>query len=137
MPPKQAPFRVVFYSPARFELPPGQAYLLSIPEKVRARFLALLVAVAAAPPYRFRGGGTWEAMHGAMTGWFEVRINSAHKYHYRLFCIVDTEALNYQENLLVVVDGRTKRYLTTLPDSEYKKIKRLGEEYFSSNPREI
>jgi hypothetical protein len=30
---------------------------------------AALVAVAAAPPKRFAGGGYWEAMKGDMTGW--------------------------------------------------------------------
>jgi hypothetical protein len=37
---------------------------------VRAKFAAIVVAVATAPPFRFAGGGYWEAMHGDMTGWF-------------------------------------------------------------------
>ena len=115
----------------------GEAYLLGLPENVRARFLAALAAIAEGPPFRFRGGGLWEAMHGAMTGWFEVRINSANQHHYRLFCVIDTLADNFDENLLVVIVGRTKKYQTTFPETEYEEIKLLGLEYFSSNPRLI
>lgn len=49
----------------------------SCPPALRAKFTAVLTAVAAAPPYRFAGGGYWEAMHGEMSGWFEVRLSVA------------------------------------------------------------
>ena len=53
---------------------PGQNFLNNIcPEKVRTTFRAVLIAVAKAPPKRFAGGGYWEAMHGDMSGWYEVR----------------------------------------------------------------
>jgi hypothetical protein len=55
---------------------PGLNALLGFPTKVRARLLATLAAVAKAPPKRFAGGGQWEAMHGEMTGYFEVRVTS-------------------------------------------------------------
>jgi hypothetical protein len=41
---------------------------------VDAQFTAVLDAVAAAPPPRFSGGGKWEAMHGTMGGWYEIRL---------------------------------------------------------------
>jgi hypothetical protein len=47
---------------------PAREFLLACPATVRARFAAVLVAVASAPPHRFAGGGYWEAMHGEMVG---------------------------------------------------------------------
>ena len=131
------PYRVVFYAPESGATPLGEEYLNSCPRGIRGRFLTSLVAISEAPPFRFSGGGLWEAMHGEMTGWFEVRINSNKSNHYRLFCVLDHEALNYEERLLVVITGRTKRYRTTLEPSDYRKIKKLGVEYFSQNPRLI
>lgn len=131
------PYRVVFYSPDSNSLPLGEEYLNSCPRGIRGRFLTLLVAISEAPPFRFSGGGFWEAMHGEMTGWFEIRIDSTKSKHYRLFCVLDHEAVNYEERLLVVITERTKKYRTTLEPNEYRKIKKLGVEYFSQNPRLI
>jgi len=39
---------------------PGREFLGSCPAGVRAKFRAVLVAVAAAPPHRFAGGGYWK-----------------------------------------------------------------------------
>ena len=71
---------------------PGRDALQSWPASVRAKANAVLVAVATAPPKRFAGGGYWEAMKGAMSGWFEVRIDGPKRHHYRLFCLLDYEA---------------------------------------------
>lgn len=131
------PYRVVFYAPEANTTSPGEDFLNSCPSGIRGRFLTLLVEIAKAPPFRFRGGGLWEAMHGDMTGWFEIRVDSNRSSHYRLFCVLDQVALNYQEHLLVVITGRTKKYRTTLAANEYRKIKKLGDEYFSRNPRLI
>jgi hypothetical protein len=71
---------------------PGRDFLGSCPVSVRAKFVAVLIAVAAAPPHRFSGGGFWEAMHDEMTGYHEVRIDCPGRHHYRLFCKLDTGA---------------------------------------------
>ena len=131
------PYRVVFYVPNSELASPGEEYLNSCPPGIRGRFLTLLVEISKAPPFRFSGGGLWEAMHGEMTGWFEIRIDSSKLNHYRLFCVLDHEAVNYEQRLLVVITGRTKRYRTALPHSEYRKIRKLGVDYFSQNPRLI
>lgn len=131
------PFRVVFFTPEGGVIPPAQKYLDDCPDGIRGRFLSALVEIAKAPPFRFRGGGLWEAMHGSMTGWFEVRINSGNRIHFRLFCVLDHEALNIEERLLVVITGRNKKYQTKFSQAEYSKIKKLGDDYFSSNPRLI
>jgi len=99
---------------------------------------AVLVAVASAPPKRFAGGGYWEAMHGEMSGWFEVRVDGPpNRTHYRLFCLLDYEAQGVDKPLLVVVDGRAKGFRTTLSPRDYEAIRTLGQEYLSRQPRSV
>jgi len=52
--------------PARDSLDDG-------PTNVVANLLAVLESVRGAPPPAFSGGGKWEAMHGRMGGYYEVR----------------------------------------------------------------
>lgn len=112
-------------------------FLSECPVNVRAKIVAVLAAVAAAPPKRFAGGGYWEAMHGEMTGWFEVRVDGPQRSHYRLFCLLDYEALDRHKPLLVIVDGRSKAFRTTLNDADYAQVRALGKEYRSRNPRSV
>lgn len=98
---------------------------------------AVLVAVAAAPPKRFAGGGYWEAMKGDMSGWFEVRVDGPARHHYRLFCLLDYTAEGREKPLLVVIDGRDKPFRTTLSEADYAAVGRLGEEYLRRNPRSV
>ena len=116
---------------------PGQLFLTSCPQNVRAKIVAVLVAVAAAPAKRFAGGGYWEAMHGEMTGWFEVRVDGPQRSHYRLFCLLDYEAQGHDKPLLIVVDGRRKALRTTLSDKDYDNVRALGLEYRARNPRSV
>lgn len=99
---------------------------------------AVIIAVAEAPPKSFSGGGYWEAMHGDMSGWFEIRVDGPQKkMHYRLFCRLDYKAEGIQKPLLVIIDGRCKPVGTTLDEEDYAAVRRLGIEYFSRNPRSI
>lgn len=117
---------------------PGKEFLDEAPPKVAALMKSVIVAVAAAPPKRFAGGGYWEAMHGDMTGWYEVRVDGPRrKVHYRLFCRLDYEAQGVNKPLLVIVAGLSKPVGTTLRPSDYEVIQAMGEEYFASNPRSI
>jgi len=118
-------------------------FLRSCPASVRAKFAAVLVAVASAPPHRFAGGGYWEAMHGDMAGWFEVRVDGPKpgggkgRHHYRLYCLLDLAAKGTDKPLLVVVTGMDKPFRTTLSDADYAVVRELGEEYRARNPRSI
>lgn len=67
------PWDIVYYRQADDRVPVDE-FLAGCPVKVRARLLAVLDDVAEAPPPQFSGGGRWEAMHGTMRGYFEVRI---------------------------------------------------------------
>ncbi len=117
---------------------PGRAFLSNVcPTKVRATMRAVLVAVAAAPPKRYAGGGYWEAMKGDMAGWFEVRVDGPKRHHYRLFCRLDYEAKKREKPLLVVVTGLDKPFQTELTKADYARVRALGDEYFSRNPRSI
>jgi hypothetical protein len=53
---------------------PAADFLDGCPARVRGTILAVLDAVAAAPPPSFSGGGKWEAMHGSMGGYYEIRL---------------------------------------------------------------
>ena len=45
---------------------PGRAFLDNCPPSIRAKLIAIIKAVADAPPPMFSGGGKWEAMHDEM-----------------------------------------------------------------------
>jgi hypothetical protein len=100
--------------------------------------LAVLEAVAEAPPKRFAGGGHWEAMRGSMTGWHEVRVDgSKPRRHYRLFCRLDTEARERNRPILAVITGMSKAVRTTFSEAVYARVRELGDEYLSRNPRSV
>lgn len=120
------------------ETMPGREFLREVcPAVVRAKFNAILNAVAEAPPKRFAGGGAWEAMHGDMTGWFEARANGPRRHQYRLFCLLDYKADGLVRPLLVVIDGRDKPFRTELSDADYAAVCALGDEYWKRNPRSL
>lgn len=116
---------------------PGRSFLKSCPDGVRDKFRAVLIAVAEAPPYKFSGGGYWEAMKGDMKGFHEVRIDGPQRTHYRLFCLIDARAVAAEKPYLVILDGRRKPFRTKLNESDYAAIRALGKEYLAHNPRRL
>ncbi len=61
---------------------------------------ATLITFAKAPPKRF-ADGYWEAMHGDMTGWYEVRVYGPKQLsRYLLFCRLDDQAAGRDRPLL-------------------------------------
>src|SRR5688572_18369456 len=70
---------------------PAELFLDTLPTKVVAEIVAVLDAVAEAPPPAFSGGGKWEAMHEEMAGLYEVRVQGGGMNH-RLFCILERHA---------------------------------------------
>jgi hypothetical protein len=71
---------------------PAADFLDGCPPKVRGTILAVLDAVAAAPPPAFSGGGKWEAMHGDMGGYYEIRVTGPGREQFRLFCLLEIPA---------------------------------------------
>ncbi len=124
--------------PARTK--PGREALRSFPAGVRAKMAATLTSVASAPPHRFSGGGYWEAMHGDMTGYYEIRADGPGRHHYRLFCLLDYDAVHpdHDKPLLVVLVGLDKPFRTTFSDADYARVRALGDEYRARNdPRSL
>lgn len=64
---------VVYYETENGNVPSAD-FLDACPAKIDATFSAVLEAVRAAPPPAFSGGGKWEAMHGSMSGYYEIRL---------------------------------------------------------------
>lgn len=137
MPPdRSAPWRVVYYRTAGGPVPTTN-FLLECPRKVRATILAALNAVALAPPPRFSGGGYWEAMHGDMGGYFEVRKDGPGREHFRLFCILDHDGPGLDGPAIVAIAGLRKPFRTKLSEADYAWVRRLGDDYKSTSPRRI
>jgi hypothetical protein len=105
---------------------------------------AVLESVAAAPPPRFSGGGLWEAMHGEMHGYYEVRTQGTpNRTQYRLFCRLENgsdEELarrGLERPAIAVITGMSKRWMTTFLDADYAAVRVLGDEYSAQFPRRI
>jgi hypothetical protein len=100
---------------------------------------AVLKAVAEAPPHAFAGGGYWEAMHGTMAGYYEVRVDGPNRRHYRLFCVLehDGERLGLGGPSIVVITGMEKAFRTTFNERDYVRVRQLGDEYRSRVPRSV
>lgn len=119
----------------RAQRAPGLDFRDSCPVRIQQTLRNVLYAVAAAPPARFRGGGMWEAMHGDMRGWYEVRVRHG-RLLYRLYCLLDRDP-STGRGLLVVVDGAAKPVGTAVPPAVYARVRRYGTEYLSRVPRSV
>ena len=140
-PSRDDPYDIAFFQRHKNDDPrqatPGRAFLESVPARIRAQFDAIVIAVAQAPPHRFAGGGKWEAMHGAMNGLYEVRVDGPpNRTHYRLFCVLDSKAKG-RGPLLVIIDGEAKPFRTEMPGKAYRRVRDYRDEYLSRQPRSI
>jgi len=123
---------------------PAAEFLDRCPAKIDAQFNAVLDAVAVAPPPQFSGGGKWEAMHGSMGGYYEIRLTGPGREQFRLFCLLEnatpTELRHRGLNgpSIVVINGMRKPHRTTFTDRDYRKqVRALGERHLDSVPRRL
>lgn len=123
---------------------PADDFLDSCPTKVEATILAVLEAVRAAPPPAFSGGGKWEAMHGSMSGYYEIRVTGPGRRHYRLFCLLDNGTgdelarRGFDRPQIAVINGLVKPNATLFTDVEYRReIRSHGDRYLSRLPRPV
>jgi hypothetical protein len=123
---------------------PTEDFLDACPTKVAANVLAVLEVVRAAPPPAFSGGGKWEAMHGRMGGYYEIRGTGPGREHFRLFCRLEngTEAelaeLGFGRPHIVVINGMRKPNAQLFSDAEYRKhVRNLGDAYLGDVPRSV
>ena len=138
---RSAPWRIHF-----FQRHPDDDATRGVPGRdflegcaVAARMAAVLKAVAEAPPNAFAGGGYWEAMHGTMAGYYEVRVDGRDRHHYRLFCVLEREGarLGLGGPSLVVLTGMDKPFRSTFTERDYARVRQLGDEYQSRDPRSV
>jgi len=134
---------IVYYRTADDRVP-AERFLDSCPSKVEATILAVLEAVRAAPPPAFSGGGKWEAMRGAMGGYYEIRVTGPGRRHYRLFCLLDNGSPDelaergFDRPQIAVISGMVKEHMTEFTDGEYRKqVRKLGDDYLATRPRRI
>lgn len=116
---------------------PGADFLDSCPVGVRADLVAIVKAVADAPPMKFAGGGQWQAMRGDMAGIYEARTRGPRKRLYRLFCVLEREAPGLPGPSLVIVTGMDKPNESAFSSADYRRVRRLRDEYLSRSPRSI
>lgn len=133
---------VIYYATADGSVP-AIDFLDGCPAKVAANLLAVLDAVAEAPPPQYSGGGKWEAMRGAMGGYFEVRATGPGREQFRLFCVLENaeEAELGRRGLerpaIAVIIGLRKPWRTTFDERDYRAVRAVGEEHLSNRPRRI
>jgi hypothetical protein len=135
------PWAIVFFQRHRDDdrgrTVPGAAFLDSCPLGVRADLVAIVKAVADAPPMKFAGGGQWQAMRGDMAGIYEARTRGPRKRLYRLFCVLEREAPGLPGPSLVIVTGMDKANESAFSSADYRRVRRLRDEYLSRSPRSI
>jgi hypothetical protein len=138
----QPAWLVVYYLP-QDKMAPAVEFLRGCPPAIRAQFVNALNAVAAAPPPRFTGGGTWEAMHGAMGGWYEIRLTGPGREQFRVFCLLEngtSEELakrGLKGPAIAVITGMRKPWRTTFSERDYQRVRALGDEHQRNYPRRI
>lgn len=122
---------------------PGADFLDGCPAKVRGTILAVLDAVAAAPPPAFSGGGKWEAMHGDMGGYYEIRVTGPGREQFRLFCVLENAeertltARGLAGPAIAVITGMRKKTGTVFSNRDYAKVRQLGNDHLAQTPRRI
>jgi len=112
---------------------PAMAFLDGLSTAVAAEILAVLAAVAEAPPPAFSGGGTWEAMKAEMSGFYEIRVTgndaAGRKMNHRMFCRLVRVADDLGGSSIVCIGGLSKPPRSAARPGDYRTVKRLGAEF--------
>jgi hypothetical protein len=107
---------------------PAIDFFDALSPKLVAEVQAVLDAVADAPPPSFSGGGKWEAMHGDMSGFFEVRVRGDGKNH-RVFCVLERDAPDLGGSSIVVIDGLSKPKRSAAKPKDYRRALEMRAEW--------
>ncbi len=130
--PARRPWLIHFFQRASVddsgESVPTAEFLDGLPAKVAAEINAVLDAVAEAPPPAFAGGGKWEAMHGDMAGFYEVRVQGGGMNH-RLFCLLIRAANDLGGSSIVCLGGLSKPRRQAAKPKDYRRILKYREEF--------
>lgn len=130
--PARRPWRIHFFRRASAddagESVPTVEFLDGLPPKVAAEIHAVLDAVAEAPPPAFSGCGKWEAMHGDMAGFYEVRVQGGGMNH-RLLCLLVRDAGDLGGPSIVCLGGLSKPRREKADPRDYRRIRGYREEF--------
>ena len=130
--PAPRPWRIHFFQRAAIddtgESVPTREFLDGLPPKVAAEIHAVLEAVAEAPPPAFAGGGKWEAMHGEMKGFYEVRVQGGGMNH-RLLCLLVRDADDLGGSSIVCLGGLSKPRRQKAAPQDYRRIRTYRDEF--------
>ena len=131
-PPLRQPWHIHFFQRASAddacESVPTVQFLDGLSPKVAAEIHAVLDAVAEAPPPAFAGGGKWEAMHGDMAGFYEVRVQGGGMNH-RLLCLLIRDAADLGGSSIVCLDGLSKPRREKADPRDYRRIRTCRDEF--------
>jgi hypothetical protein len=128
-------YEVIIYDCARtYPELSAPRLLASLSTSERAKFAAIVEAVATAPPRNFAGGGYWEALRGDLAGLHEIRFKGKDRWHLRFFCLLEEQWLPPQ---LIVLAASKKRPGTLLPPSHYAKVRDLADAFTRASSRPI
>lgn len=122
---------------------PAIDFLDGCPAKVAANLLAVLDAVAEAPPPQYSGGGKWEAMHGTMGGYNEVRASGPGREQLRLFCLLENadpaelRRRGLPGPAIAVMTGLRKPWRRAFSERDYRAVRVLGDDHKANLPRRI
>lgn len=83
-------------------------------------------------------------MHGAMSGYYEVRVTGPGRRHYRLFCLLDNgtpdelRERGFDHPQIAVVNGLVKPNAALFTERDYHRhVRRFGDDYRATMPRRI
>ena len=136
------PWAVICYR-ASGKTVPALEFPGGCPGTIDAQFTAILDAVAAAPPPRFSGGGKWEAMHGSMGGWYEIRLTGPRREQFRLSCLLENGTGDELARrglfrpAIAVITGPRKPWRTVFSERDYQCARELGRNHQQNCPRRI
>jgi hypothetical protein len=139
---RPAPWDIIYYKAAD-GIAPALEFLGQCSDSLDAQFTAVLDSVAAAPPPQFSGGGKWEAMHGTMGGFYEIRLSGPRREQFRLFCLPENGTLEelakrgLRRPAIAVITGMRKPWRTTFSEGDYRRVRELGTEHQRQYPRRI
>lgn len=105
---------------------PAVTWLRGIDDAAASEVMAVLSAVRDAPPFRFAGGGKWQAMREDLHGVYEVRCRRGRDLH-RLFCVLDRSTPGGP--VIVLLDGASKRADQRFDRAIYRRVAALRDEY--------
>lgn len=100
--------------------------LRAMPPGERAKFYAIVTAVRSSPLGTFSGGGYWEAMHGEMSGLFEIRFRGKRPWLNRFFCTVIKDL-----GKITILAGVRKKDGEAIRLKTYAEIRLLSDELTS------